>query len=499
MSKELLRVIETVANEKEVSRDLLFSTMEEALAIATKKRFEEDAEITVKIDRKTGNYQTFRKWKIVDENHEIENYSKELYVDVAREKGNEVTVGDILLTPVKSVEFARIAAMTAKQIIMQKVREEERRLMVAKFRNKIGKIVYGEVKRISRDSLIIDLGEDAEGILPRKELLPKENYRLNDRLRSCVLYIDEDRKGSRHQIILSRANSKMLQALLALEVPEIAEELIDIVNVARDPGIRSKVSVKSNDRRIDPIGACVGMRGSRIQAITNELQGERIDIILWDDNPAQFVINALAPAEVTSIVQDEDKQIMQVAVMENQLSQTIGKNGQNVRLVTTLTGWHINVLSNIAAEKVHKKEEEGTIHLFMESLDIDIVSAKNLVKEGFTTLEEVAYVSMKELLGIDGFFDHNTCKELQERAKTALISQALSAKNPSEDLLSMSGMTPYWAESLAQKDIIKMADLAELAVDDLREIISISEDRAADLIMTARAPWFEDDSNKQEK
>ncbi|MDA0911062.1 MAG: transcription termination factor NusA [Proteobacteria bacterium] len=493
MSKELLLVIETVANEKEVSRDLLFSAMEEALAMATKKRFEEDAEIVVKIDRKTGDYETYRQWQIVDEDHEIENYAAELYVDVAQEKGHNVVVGDVLLEPVESVEFGRIAAMTAKQIIMQKVRDEERRLMVAKFRDKVGKIVYGEVKRTTRDFLIIDLGEDAEGVLPRKELLPKENYRLNDKLRACILRIDDDGKGP--QIILSRANKKMLHALLILEVPEVAEELMDIVSIARDLGSRAKVAVKSNDKRIDPVGACVGMRGSRIQAITNELQGERVDIVLWDDNPAQFVMNALAPAEVTSIVQDEDKQAMQVAVKEDQLSQAIGKSGQNVRLATALTGWHINVISSTVAEKAQQEEEEKNIQLFMEALDIDQDIAEVLIEEGFTSLEEVAYVARQEMLEIEGF-DNEICEELQERAKTALISQALAANKPADDLLNMEGMTAEWADALAQKDVITMEDLAELAVDDLREIISISEDEAAALIMTARAPWFEEDNEK---
>lgn len=492
MSKELLLVIESVANEKEVSKDLLFSAMEEALAIATKKRFEEDADLIVKIDRKTGNYQAFRQWKIVDEDYEIENYSSELYVDIAREKGYKAEVGDIISEKVDSVEFGRIAAMAAKQIIMQKVRDEERRLMVSKFRDKVGKIVYGEVKRVTRDFLIIDLGEDAEGILSRKELLPKEHYRLNDKLRACILCIDEDNKGP--SIILSRASNKMLHALLILEVPEVAEELMDIVNIARDPGSRAKVSVKSNDKRIDPVGACVGMRGSRIQAITNELQGERIDIVLWDENPAQFVMNSLSPAEVTAIVQDEDKKAMQVAVREDQLSQAIGKNGQNVRLATTLTGWYINVVSSTVAEKNQQEEEDKIMQLFMKSLDIDADVAEALIEAGFTSLEEVAYVTRNEILEIEGF-DEEICEELQERAKTALISQALT-KNSAEDLLMIEGMTTEWANILKRNNVITTEDLAELAIDDLREIISISEEQAAALIMTARAPWFDEDNEK---
>lgn len=493
MSKELLLVIETVANEKEVPRELLFSAMEEALATGTKKGFEEGADIVVSIDRKTGKYETFRQWQIVAADHDIKNYATELYVDIALEKGHKAEVGNVLLEPIDSVEFGRIAAMAAKQIIMQKVRDEERRLMVLKFRDKVGKIVYGEVKRVTRDFLITDLGGDAEGLLPRKELLPKENYRLNDKVRACILRIDEDCKGP--QIILSRANIKMLHALLILEVPEVAEELMDIVSIARDPGSRAKVAVKSNDKRIDPVGACVGMRGSRIQAITNELQGERVDIVLWDDNPAQFLMNALGPAEVTSIVQDEDKQSMQVAVKEDQLSQAIGKNGQNVRLATALTGWHINVILSTVAEKVQQEEEEKIMQLFIGALDIDKDIAEVLIEEGFTSLEEVAYVARDEMLEIGGF-DNEICEELQERAKTELISQALAANKPDEDLLAMNGMTTEWADVLAQNKVIRIEDLAELAVDDLREIISISEEQAADLIMTARAPWFDEDNEK---
>ena len=491
MSKELLLVIETVANEKEVSREMLFEAMEEALAMATKKRFEEDAHIAVKIDRKTGEYEASRQWTIVDEDHEIENYAAELYVDVAQEKGHDVKVGDTLAEAVESVEFGRIAAMTAKQIIMQKVREEERRLMVDKFRDRVGSIVYGEVKRSTRDLLILDLGDDAEGVLYRKDLLPKEHYHLNDKLRACVLKIEEDHKE--HQIILTRAHRNMLQALLALEVPEVAEELMDIVNIARDSGSRAKVAVKSNDKRIDPVGACVGMRGSRIQAITNELQGERVDVVLWDENPAQYVINSLAPAEVTSIVQDEDTQSMQVAVKEDQLSQAIGKNGQNVRLASALTGWHINVIAESVAQEQQEKEAQEIMSIFVSELDIDQDIAEVLLEEGFTTLEEVAYVDKNEMSVIEGF-DAEICEELQERAKTALISRALAGNKPAQDLLEMEGMTQEWANQLAEKDVITMEDLAELATDDLQELLPIDQDKAAELIMTARAPWFKEDN-----
>ncbi|WP_119342884.1 transcription termination factor NusA [Facilibium subflavum] len=488
MSKELLLVIETVANEKEVSKEILFEAMEEALAMATKKRFNEDVKIRVSIDRKTGEYDTFRQWEIVDEDHFIENYAAELYVDVAREKGHDVNVGDILEEPLESIEFGRIAAMTAKQVIMQKVREEEKRLMVERFTDKVGKIVYGEVKRVTRDFIVVDLGNDAEGVLYRSELLPKENYRMNDKLRACVLKIDAEAKG--YQILLSRASNSMLRALLELEVPEVAEELMDIMNIARDPGSRAKVAVKSNDKRIDPVGACVGMRGSRIQAITNELQGERIDIVLWDENPAQYVINSLSPAEVVSIVMDEDTQTMEVAVKEDQLSQAIGKSGQNVRLATALTGWHVNVMAESVAAEKQAQESQKVMQTFVESLDIDEDIAEALVEEGFATLEEVAYVEPSEMLEIEGF-DQEVVAELQERAKTALLSKALSGPEPAEDLLAMDGMTKEWAKKLAQNGVVCMEDLAELATDDLIELIPMDEKKAASLIMTARAPWFE--------
>ena len=492
MNKELLLVIETVANEKEVAREVLFSAMEEALAAATKKCFSEDSEIRVTIDRKTGQYDTFRQWKIVAEDA-IENHDAEWTINTAKEKGHALNVGDMFEEPVESIEFGRIAAMLAKQVIMQKVREEEKRLMVKKFKDKIGKIIYGEVTRTTRDFIVLDLGSDADGVLYRTELLPKENYRLNDKVRVCITKIDEHAKG--YQIILSRTHSSMLHALLVLEVPEVAEELMDIVNIVRDPGSRAKVAVKSNDKRIDPVGACVGMRGSRIQAITNELQGERIDIVLWDDDPAQYVINSIAPAEVISIVQDEDNQAMEIAVKEDQLSQAIGKNGQNVRLASALTGWKIKIIAESAAEEKQQEELHATIQKFTNALDVDQDVAELLIEEGFTTLEEIAYVEATELLKIDDFIEEMV-QELQERAETALISDALSGNQPADDLLAMEHMTEEWAKILANNGIITMEDLAELASDDLMEIIPMPEKQAALLIMTARAPWFAENNQQ---
>jgi N utilization substance protein A len=487
MGRELLLVIDTVANEKEVSRDMLFEAMEEALEVATSKLFSDDVNIRVNIDRKTGDYNTFRLWDIVPEDYEIENHAAELYVDVAKEKGHNVEIGCVLEEKLDSIKFGRIAAMTARQVVMQKVRNEERRLMVSRFKDKIGKVVYGEVKSVTKDFLILDLGYDAEGILYRTELLPKERYRLNDKLRACILRIDEETKS--HQIILSRSSKKMLEALLVVEVPEVSEQLIDIVSIARDSGSRSKVSVKSNDKRIDPVGACVGMRGSRIQAITDELQGERVDIVLWDDNPAQYVVNSVSPAEVVSVVQDEDSKIMEVAVKEDQLSQAIGKNGQNVRLASMLTGWQISIMAESLA--VEKQQEEATrvSHMFVDVLDIDKYVAEVLVEEGFTTLEEIAYTNNAEMIQIEGF-DEEIIDELQQRARTALLSQALNAEVPHDDLLNMEGMTEKWANILARNKIVAMEDLAELATDDLTDIVSMSKEQATSLIMAARAPWF---------
>ena len=487
MGKELLLVIDAVANEKEMSRDMLLKAMEDALQVATAKRFTEDVDIRVTIDRKTGEYSTFRLWHIVPEDHKIENYASELYADVAREKGHNVEAGCVLEEKLDSIEFGRIEAMIAKQVIMQKVRDEERRLMVSRFKDKVGEIIYGEVKRSTRDFLLLDLGYDAEGILCRTELLPKERYRLNDKLRACIHRIDEQTKS--YQIVLSRTDKKMLEALLVLEVPEISEELIDIVNIARDPGSRAKVAVKSNDKRIDPVGACVGMRGSRIQAITDELQGERVDIVLWDDNPAQYVINSISPVEVISVIQDEDSRIMEIAVKSENLSQAIGKNGQNVRLASILTGWHINIIDESVAVEKQQKEAGKTMSTFVSVLDVDKSIAEVLFSEGFTTLEEVAYIDKVEMMKLEGF-DEEIIDELQERAKTALLSQALVSEKPDDSLLHMDGMTIEWANTLSQNKIVTMEDLAELSSDDLTDIIPMSQEQASALIMLAREPWF---------
>ena len=491
MSKELLLIIETVANEKEVEKAIILEAMEEALAAATAKTIAGDCDIKVTIDQKTGEYTAKRVWTVVDEDAEIENYHAELYIDVANEKGHDVQIGDTIEEDVEVAEFGRISAQAAKQIIVQKVRAAERKKIIARFREKIGKLVYGSVKRVTREFIIVDIGDNAEALIYRTELLPREIFRINDNMRACLVEIDEEAKG--HQLFLSRIDNRMVTSLFELEVPEISEELIEIVDIARDPGSRSKIAVKTNDGRIDPVGSCVGMRGSRVQSITNELQGERIDIVLWDANPAQYVINSLSPAEVVSIIQDEDRHSMDVAVKEEELAQAIGKNGQNVKMASELTGWKLNVMAESQADEKQQEELQTTMQIFMDALDVEDDIAAVLVEEGFSNLEEVAYVAAEEIAEIEGF-DDEIAAELQERAKNSLLSQALSATKPADDLLAMEGMDESLANTLAENGIITMEDLAELAVDDLQDVVDIDDKKAAQLILTARAPWFAEDN-----
>lgn len=492
MSKEILLVVEAVSNEKDVPKQVIFEAVETALASAAKRRFEEDVRIRVSIDQRTGDYKTYRQWFIVAD----EDYSApdaELTIDDVEEQNLGLAIGDIYEEEIESESFGRIAAQTAKQVIVQKVREAERAKVVARYSEKVGRLVHGQVKKVTRDSLIIDLGENAEAVLPKDQLIARETYRMNDRIRALLLEIKEEGRGP--QLILSRTAAEFMIELFRLEVPEISEEIIEIRGAARDPGLRAKIAVKTNDRRIDPIGACVGMRGARVQAVSNELNGERVDIVLWDDNPAQLVINAMAPAEVASIVIDEDAHGMDVAVNADNLAQAIGRNGQNVRLASSLTGWSLNVMTSEDAEAKQQEESNKLIDLFVGALDIDDDLAIQLANEGFATLEEVAYVPMEEMLEIDGF-DEDLVNELRARAKEALLNQALKAEEqldgakPAEDLLNMEGMDNHLALVLASKGIITMEDLAEQSVDDLLEIEDMSEERAAALILTARAPWF---------
>ncbi|MFZ5723836.1 MAG: transcription termination factor NusA [Pseudomonadota bacterium] len=493
MGKEILLVAETVSNEKGVDRDVIFEAIEAALAAATKKRFrEEDVEIRVAIDRRTGEYKSYRVWRVVPD-EELFEFGHQLTLDEAHEKDASLKIGDIWEEEVESVEFGRIAAQTAKQVIVQKVREAERAQIVEQFRHRVGQLVVATVKKVTRDNVILDLGGNAEALMPRSEMLPREVFRTNDRVRAVLYTINTENRGP--QLMVSRTRPEMLIELFKIEVPEIGEELIEIKGAARDPGVRAKIAVKSNDQRIDPQGACIGMRGSRVQAVSGELGGERVDIVLWDDNPAQYVINAMSPAEVSSIIVDEDRHSMDIAVDEEQLAQAIGRGGQNVRLASEMTGWELNVMTIDEANAKQATESESVVQTFMKDLDVDEEVAQVLAEEGFTTLEEIAYVPLDEMLAIEGF-DEDIVNELRQRAKDALLTRALASEeklessDPAEDLLGMPGMDRALAFALAAKGVRTMEDLAEQAVDDIVEIDGMDEQRAAALIMEARKPWF---------
>jgi N utilization substance protein A len=496
MTKEILLVAEAVSNEKGVSEDIIFEAIELALATATKKRYDEDSDIHVTIDRKTGDYVTVRRWLVVPDD-ELALLGTQLTTEEAIEKDVSLVPGDVFEETIDNVGFGRIAAQTAKQVIVQRVREAERAQIVDQYRGRVGELVAGSVKKVTRDNIIVDLGNNAEGLLPRGNLVGRETFRVNDRLRAILTEISTEIRGP--QLILSRSCPEMLIELFRIEVPEIAEGVIQIRAAARDPGSRAKIAVKTNDQRIDPVGACVGMRGSRVQAVSNELDNERVDIILWDDNPAQLVINAMSPAEVESIVVDEDTHTMDVAVSEDNLAQAIGRSGQNVRLASELTGWMINVMSTEEAQEKQEAEVGQVLQLFVERLDVDEDVAEVLVEEGFTTLEEVAYVPLEEMMAIEGF-DEEISEELRARAKDALLTMAiaseeqLGANEPADDLLNMEGMDRHLAFILASRGIVTMEDLAEQGIDDLMEIPEMDEERAGSLIMTARAPWFAEEA-----
>ncbi len=498
MGKEILLVVDSVSHEKGVSNDVIFGALESALAMATKKRYDEEAEFRVIIDRETGEYETFRTWAIVNpaELEEEYHHARHTTVERARERDPAYEVGDFIEEPVESVEFGRIAAQTAKQVIVQKVREAERAQVIGEYLPRVGELVGGTVKKLGRDSVIVDLGNNAEGLLIREHLIPRETFRVGDRLRALLLDVNPENRGP--QLILTRTTAQMLTELFKLEVPEIAEDVIEIRGAARDPGSRAKIAVKTNDGRIDPVGACVGMRGSRVQAVSGELAGERIDIVPWDENPAQLAINAMAPAEVASIVLDEDTHTMDIAVSEDNLAQAIGRGGQNVRLAGELTGWTLNIMTIEDAEAKQEQEAQKYIAEFMETLSVDEDVALVLVEEGFTTLDEIAYVPFDEMAAIEGF-DEEIVTELRNRAKDALLTRAIAEeellgdRQPAEDLLGMEGMDPQLASRLAAHEVVTMEDLAELSIADLLDIAEeLGEEKAAELIMTARAPWFEE-------
>ena len=495
MSKEILMVADAVSNEKGVSRSVIFGAIELALAAATKKLYDdEEIECRVSVNRDTGDYETFRVWTVVDEEEYLEE-GFQLTLEQANGKDRSLVIGDTWEEKIDNLEFGRIAAQTAKQVIVQKVREAEREIVISEYEDRVGELVAGIVKKVTRDNIIVDLGKNAEALLSRDQMIPRETFRIGDRMRALLTDVQPEQRGP--QLFLSRTSPDMLIELFKIEVPEIAEEIIEIKAAARDPGSRAKIVVSTNDGRIDPVGACVGMRGSRVQVVSNELANERIDIILWNDNPAQLVINSMAPAEVASIVVEEDSHTMDIAVEEENLAQAIGRNGQNVRLSSELTGWTINVMSEEEAAAKQQQEANSFIELFMQTLKVDDEVAEVLVQEGFTSLEEIAYVPLDEILVIEGF-DEEIANDLRNRAKDALLTQAiasqedLSSANIADDLLNMEGMDNVLALELSKKGILSMEDLAEQSIDELKDIESIDEERAGKLIMTARAPWFEE-------
>jgi|TARA_A200000159_G_scaffold95709_1_gene88816 N utilization substance protein A len=495
MSKEILMVADAVSNEKGVSREVIFEAIESALAMATRKRDdEEEIDCRVVVDRETGEYETFRTWAVVaDEEYLVEE--TQLIMEQVNERKLNLSVGDTYEEKIENIEFGRIAAQTAKQVIVQKVRDAEREIVIEEYQGRVGELIAGVVKKVTRDNIVVDLGGNAEALLTRDQMIPRETFRMGDRLRALLIDVRSEQRGP--QLFLSRTSPQMLIELFKIEVPEIAEEIISIRAAARDPGSRAKIVVSTNDGRIDPVGACVGMRGSRVQVVSNELSNERIDIILWDDNPAQLVINSMSPAEVASIIVEEDSHTMDVAVEEDNLAQAIGRNGQNVRLSSELTGWSINVMSLEQAREKQEQESTGFIELFVNRLDVDEDVAEVLVQEGFSSLEEIAYVPLDEILGIDGF-DEDIANELRNRAKDALLTQAiasqedLSKANVADDLINMDGMDDVLALALSKIDITCMEDLAEQSIDELLVIEGMNETRAGELIMTARAPWFEE-------
>lgn len=510
MSKEipLKLMVGAVSNEKGVSEEVVFQAIEAALVTATKKKHGTDIEVRVVIDRKTGRYDTYRMWTVVPDPTEEEplefplkqiplseakERSKNKEAELSNQAKRDYQVGDVILEPMESVEFGRIGAQTAKQVILKRVREAEFENIADEYRKKKGQLLTGVVKKTSRELVIMDLGSSAEGILPREEMLPREAVRPGDRVRAYLVDVVTQPKGP--ELLLSRTCNEMIIELFKIEVPEVGEGIIEIKSVARDPGMRAKIAVKTNDGRIDPVGACVGIRGARVQAVSNELGGERVDIVLWNDNPAQLVMNAMAPAEVISIVVDEDAHTMDVAVAEEHLSQAIGRNGQNVRLASLLTGWELNVLTDKEAIDRTSAEQEKLVGSFTTHLQVDEEVANVLIEEGFTSIEEIAYVPIQELLNIDGF-DEETVTLLRSRAKNALLTEAiaseekLSEKQPAADLLSLEGMDEQLALLLASQGIMTRDDLAELAVDDLTDISELTEQKAAELIMAARAHWF---------
>lgn len=499
-NKEILLVADVFANEKEIDKEIIFQAIESALEAATVKRYENPIKVRVSINRHTGDYTTFRRWHVVEPNKDIngdvEFPGSQILLEAAQIDNPDIKVNEYIEEEIESVEFCRIAAQTAKQVIIQKVREAERRKIVEAYQDKVGELVTGIVKRLEKGSVYLDLGGHVEAFIAREEMIPKEPVRMGDRVRGYLKSVRLEPRGP--QLFVSRTAPELLIALFRLEVPEVGEGMIDIIAAARDPGSRAKIAVKANDPRLDPVGACVGMRGSRVQAISNELAGERVDIILWNPNEAQFVINAMSPAEIQSIVVDEDKHSMDVAVATDSLSQAIGRGGQNVRLATELTGWELNIHDAAQVNKNHNETAIKAKKEFIDLLDVDEEIADVLVSVGLSNIEEIAYIPMEEMLEIEGF-DEELVEALRTRAKDALLIKAIASEEkietsePSAELLAMDGMNNELAHELAAKGIVTVDDLAEQAIDDIIEFPGMTEERAGKLIMKARESWFAED------
>ena len=493
MSKDLLLVVEAVANEKGVDKNVIFDAMEAALASAAKKRYlAEDVATRVAIDKNSGDYETFRRWEVVADDVVMESPDRQIRLMDAVDTHPDIQVGEFIEEPIDNPDFGRISAQAAKQVIVQRVREAERAQVVDAYKDRIGELLTGVVKRVERGSVYLDLGGNAEAYIPRDKAIPREAVRAGDRVRGYLFEVRPEPRGP--QLFVSRTAPEFMMELFKLEVPEVGQGLVEIKGAARDPGDRAKIAVLAHDNRTDPIGACIGMRGSRVQAVSNELNGERIDIVLWNDNPAQFVINAMAPAEVQSIIMDEDKHSMDIAVAEDKLSQAIGRGGQNVRLASKLTGWQLNVMTQDQVAQKSEAEQEAARKLFQDKLEVDAEIAGILVQEGFTTVEEIAYVPTGELMAIEGF-DENIVEELRARARDALLTDALAVEEgvednkPADDLLGVEGMDEETAFALAEHGVTTRENLADLATDELMEfaVDGMDETRAGELIMAARA------------
>ena len=500
MTVEIIKVVDTVSEAKDLEREVIFEAIENAIASATKKKYTENMDVRVIIDRNTGEYKTYRQWMVFeDESRELEEPDYELRMIDAVDIQNDASPGEYVREEIESIDFGRIGAQIAKQVIVQKVREAEKQKTIDRFEDDIGQLVNGVVKRVDRNGFHIDIGNNSEAFLPRREMIPKEAIRPQDRIRALLKDINADLKGP--PLILSRVMPEFLIELFKVEVPEITQNLIEIVGASRDPGLRAKIAVRSDDKRIDAVGACVGMRGSRVQSVSNELNGERIDIILWSDNNAQYVVNAMSPANVVSIVVDEENQSMDIAVEEAKLSQAIGRGGQNIRLASELTQWKLNILSESEALEKDDAELKEISDLFVEKLSVGEDVAILLSQEGFSTIEQVAYVPISELEKIEGF-DDKLVNELRERAEDQLLIEAISTEEnldehgPEDDLLELKSINEELAYSLARLGVNTREKLAEQSIDELIDIDGLDEEKAGTIIMEAREIWFDDENNE---